>query len=141
MNESRVCIVNSHLSAGQDKVKQRIDDYKTICSRMSFEVKGRAYALFDHETVFWAGDLNFRTNVNSAAEALSLLNEKRMSLLLGKDQLAIERSKGNVFQGFEEGPIRFWPTYKYVPGTMNFDLYLHLARVGRARDSRGGATG
>ena len=34
-----------------------------------------------------------------------------------KDQLNVERHRQNVFQGFEEGPLSFPPTYKYQPGT------------------------
>jgi len=89
---------------------------------MNFEVKKKIYTLFDHETIFWVGDLNFRTNVNSASEALNLLNNNHMDLLLSKDQLKIEKEKGNVFSEFEEGVIKFWPTYKYVTGTSEFDL-------------------
>ena len=36
-------------------------------------------------------------------------------------QLLCEQSKGNVFQGFEEGDITFRPTYKYDPGTDDWD--------------------
>jgi inositol polyphosphate 5-phosphatase INPP5B/F len=37
------------------------------------------------------------------------------------DQLNIERREGRVFQGFEEGPLNFVPTYKYQPGTDSFE--------------------
>lgn len=33
--------------------------------------------------------------------------------LLTGDQLVLEQSAGNVFQGFREGAITFPPTYKY----------------------------
>ena len=33
--------------------------------------------------------------------------------LLACDQLKLEQSSGNVFQGFKEGNIQFSPTYKY----------------------------
>ena len=35
--------------------------------------------------------------------------------LLACDQLKLEQSSGNVFQGFKEGNIQFSPTYKYRP--------------------------
>ena len=42
--------------------------------------------------------------------------------LLTGDQLVLEQSAGNVFQGFREGAITFPPTYKY-------DLFRYLAHV------------
>lgn len=35
-------------------------------------------------------------------------------------QLQIEQKAGRVFTGFEEGPIEFMPTYKYLT---NSDVY------------------
>ena len=40
--------------------------------------------------------------------------------LRAHDQLNIERFNNNVFEGFEEGVLKFAPTYKYQPNT---DLY------------------
>ena len=37
------------------------------------------------------------------------------------DQLNFLRSEGLVFSGYVEDPIRFVPTYKYDPGSNNFD--------------------
>ena len=42
--------------------------------------------------------------------------------LLNGDQLVLEQSAGNVFQGFREGAITFPPTYKY-------DLFRYGAHV------------
>lgn len=42
-------------------------------------------------------------------------------LLLQFDQLGQEMRKGNCFEGYTEGPITFRPTYKYDPGTDNYD--------------------
>ena len=69
----------------------------------------------------WVGDLNFRTNVKSVEEAVTLLQENKIEALIAKDQLTIEKSKGNIFKEFEEGQIKFWPTYKYAAGTVEFD--------------------
>jgi len=41
--------------------------------------------------------------------------------LLDFDQLRLERSKGNVLMGFEEGPITFKPSYKFDPFTEVYD--------------------
>lgn len=121
LDESKLCIINSHFASDQDKVKQRIQDYKTICSRMLFENKENYYNIFEHDIIFWAGDLNFRVNVKSLEEALELLNENHLDLLLSKDQLVLEKTKGNIFKEFDEGAIKFWPTYKYTEGSNSFD--------------------
>ena len=122
LDESTLCIINSHFASDQDKVKQRIQDYKTICSNMLFKHKEKVYNIFEHDAIFWAGDLNFRTNVKSLEEALELLNDNHLDFLLLKDQLLIEKMKGNIFKELEEGQIKFWPTYKYIEGTNEFDL-------------------
>lgn len=43
------------------------------------------------------------------------------SELLQLDQLNVERKRGNVFRGFEEGRIAFPPTYKFQAGTMQYE--------------------
>ncbi len=96
---------------------------------MLFEAKGKSYNVFEHDTIFWAGDLNFRTNVKSIEEAITLLNENRIEALIAKDQLTIEKAKGNIFKEFEEGQIKFWPTYKYAAGVNEFDKYGFLIKV------------
>jgi hypothetical protein len=70
--------------------------------------------------VFWLGDLNYRiplpdAEVKSNARALVL------APLLAADQLHTERAAGRVFVGFEEPAIAFPPTYKYDPGTDDYD--------------------
>lgn len=41
--------------------------------------------------------------------------------VLALDQLGQQRKLGKVFQGFHEAVIKFKPTYKYDPGTDNWD--------------------
>lgn len=37
------------------------------------------------------------------------------------DQLNVERTAGRAFPEFQEGPLCFPPTYKYIPGTRDYD--------------------
>lgn len=37
------------------------------------------------------------------------------------DQLNLARATGDAFQEFQEGPLCFAPSYKYIPGTRKFD--------------------
>jgi hypothetical protein len=41
--------------------------------------------------------------------------------LQAHDQLLKERSAGNVFRLFREGVVTFPPTYKYQPGTLQYE--------------------
>ena len=41
--------------------------------------------------------------------------------LLSFDQLSCEKSKGRIFKGYREAPITFKPTYKFNPGTEQWD--------------------
>lgn len=78
--------------------------------------------ILDHEFVFWIGDLNYRIDdVFSTEEVFTMIEEGELGQLRDKDQLNIERARGNVFQGFEEGVLEFQPTYKYQPGTDMYD--------------------
>ena len=107
---------------------------------------GSDTTILDHEIVFWFGDLNYRieesqdknNNNNSSSSSSSyngnndsnyldvnrihdLIERKDFSLLKKRDQLNIEREKGNVFQNFEEGDLTFAPTYKYQPNTNQYE--------------------
>ena len=73
-----------------------------------------------HDLAFWAGDFNYRIEGNRAAidTALEL---GLYEVLAANDQLAAERKAGRVFGGFEEGKLAFMPTYKFDPGSDEYD--------------------
>lgn len=70
--------------------------------------------------LIWCGDLNYRVNLSESV-IKSWLRQDRLDVLLEYDQLSIERKAGRTFPMFEEGPITFLPTYKYDPGTNQYD--------------------
>ncbi|VEL32362.1 unnamed protein product [Protopolystoma xenopodis] len=65
-----------------------------------------------HDYVFWCGDFNYRIDM-TGPEVKRLVNERNWLDLQRFDQLTTQRLSGTVFREFEEGPIRFAPTYKY----------------------------
>lgn len=67
--------------------------------------------------IFWLGDLNYRINEIPG----QLVDRNDIRGLLKNDQLIQEMRKHNVFKGFTEGEIQFNPTYKYDPGTDQYD--------------------
>lgn len=124
--------VNTHLTAHQEKVKERVSDVKKIvqsldlpknipCRNKSKDVTQN----FDY--VFWNGDLNFRlaTPRKNVLEWLSHTSFPLPAHLphgyMHHDQLCSVLTDGAAFRGFMEANITFPPTYKYDPGTQNFD--------------------
>ncbi|CAH8549682.1 unnamed protein product [Schistosoma mattheei] len=109
LGATSICFVCSHFTAGQSAVRERNDDFQEICRRLSLP-NGRN--ILSHDYVFWCGDFNYRINL-SGNEVKRLTAQSSWLDLLRYDQLTIEKLAGNVFRGFEEGPVRFAPTYKY----------------------------
>lgn len=72
-------------------------------------------ALASH--LFWLGDLNYRLSLLDLADVYRRIEAQDWAGLLAHDQLLHEKSRGNAFKYFQEGPINFGPTYKYQPGT------------------------
>lgn len=66
--------------------------------------------LFD--AVIFAGDLNYRIRGNREIVDKLLLNGMH-EVLIANDQLLWSKARGSAFQGFEEGPLHFRPTYKF----------------------------
>ncbi|CAH1115965.1 unnamed protein product [Phaedon cochleariae] len=124
--------VTAHLTAHQEKVKERVGDVKRIvhsldlprvlpCKNKSKDVTQN----FDY--VFWFGDLNFRLST-PRAKVLEWLSKTSFPLpshlphgYMHHDQLCSVLADGAAFRGFYEAKINFPPTYKYDPGTQNFD--------------------
>lgn len=148
LHDSTFCFICSHLAAHRDKVDARNKDFASIMERTAFSGEGesltegeggaggrparqlttsRPIPISEHEFIVWLGDLNYRVDsVVSVETAMSLAKESKKSpgaleSLYRHDQLRRERAEGRVFQGFEEGEIRFPPTYKFIPGTDRFD--------------------
>lgn len=146
--DSAVVIVCSHLAAHRENVAGRNSDFKTIYEKALFPSVRKdddIASLIDggtivmpsqgasryldkdltveaHDLIFWLGDLNYRIDDSlSTEEVFSRIEANDLETLRGKDQLNIERKHRRVFQGFEEGTLTFLPTYKYQPGTDNYE--------------------
>jgi inositol polyphosphate 5-phosphatase INPP5B/F len=75
-----------------------------------------------HDVVFWLGDLNYRIDDSiSTEDVFRLIASDNLEVLRAKDQLNLERAGGRVFQEFLEGELHFPPTYKYQPGTDEYE--------------------
>lgn len=118
---SSICFVNSHLAAGDKKVAERNQDYISICKKI---VCRRSPPFFkrveNYDGIFWLGDLNYRLDLEMN-RARELLDQGNLEELLCFDQLTAQRDARKIFIGYTEAPINFRPTYKYDPGTDDWD--------------------
>ncbi|KAG5346533.1 OCRL phosphatase, partial [Acromyrmex charruanus] len=121
IHNTAVCFVNAHLAAHCEEFERRNQDYADICARLSFTKYVPPKSFKDHDQIYWLGDLNYRITEMDAATAKQYISEGIYSPVLALDQLGHQRKAGRVFQGFQEAEIDFKPTYKYDPGTDNWD--------------------
>ncbi|KAL6624363.1 hypothetical protein ACP70R_031684 [Stipagrostis hirtigluma subsp. patula] len=121
---STMCFVCTHLASGEkdgDEVR-RNSDVAEILKRTRFTQQQRLTrpaatspeTILEHDKVIWLGDLNYRLAGSDAGDTQALLERSDWPALLERDQLRMEQRAGRVFAGWEEGRIRFPPTYKYV---------------------------
>ena len=133
---SSFCFLNCHLAAGHTETARRNADWATIARKTLFEqprsarARGR-WSLHSHDHVLVFGDLNFRIEHPNLSrdELVGVLEPLRAGMaltrddesvqpfpvptqLLQADQLGREKRAGRCFQGFDEAPITFAPTYK-----------------------------
>ncbi|CAO1340761.1 unnamed protein product [Diamesa serratosioi] len=124
--------VTSHLTAHQQKVKERVQDIKRIIHALdlprNITLRHRNKDVTQNfDSVYWCGDLNFRLS-EPRANLLKWIETTKFPLpahlphgFLHTDQLTSVLADGAAFKGFKEAKISFPPTYKYDVGTQHFD--------------------
>ncbi|KAL6848050.1 hypothetical protein ACP4OV_022178 [Aristida adscensionis] len=115
--QTMFCFVCTHLASGEKPgdVQKRNADVQEIHRRTRFAAPGDLQLprdIYDHERIFWLGDLNYRIDV-SYERAHELISTSDWSQLSEMDQLKRELRKGRAFDGWTEGVLEFAPTYKY----------------------------
>ncbi|XP_051205943.1 type I inositol polyphosphate 5-phosphatase 8-like [Lolium perenne] len=140
-----LCFVCTHLASGEkdgDEVRRNCDVAEILKRtrfphphRFSRPIPGLSpETILDHDKVIWLGDLNYRLSSTGGSETRSLLERNEWRALLEKDQLRAEQRAGRVFGGgWEEGEIRFPPTYKYLAES---DTYAMAALSSSGKPSR-----
>ncbi|CAG8456567.1 3155_t:CDS:2 [Funneliformis mosseae] len=133
-NVNSVCFVCAHLAPHSKNVLKRNKDFQSIIQRLSTPYKKKYDTMYDNDYVFFFGDLNYRIELNylknpslTISRLMNLLNTNQHQLVLPFDQLNIERKRGRVFNGFQEGEVKFSPTYKYYVDT--FDSFNFSKRI------------
>ena len=118
----------SQLRKGVSNAIQTVSNELEHMQGPTEEMIKEGFRIYEADHIFWIGDLNYRLNVNSMQEVHDLIDDGRWRKLLTKDQLHIEKARGHAFVGFEEGRIRFPPTYKYKTNTNEYDKDVKKAR-------------
>ena len=136
-NEKSLCFVCCHLSAHRQNVKDRNEEYKKIMQRMTFSsdsgsnnggknemgiIDPTAF-IVERDMVYLFGDLNYRLDAELTEweDINHLIGSRKWNELVERDQLLKARKDRKAFVGFNEYPIRFQPTYKYVSGTNQYE--------------------
>lgn len=68
--------------------------------------------IFEHDVVFWLGDLNYRIDA-PLEKVMAWIEQENWSALRKADELHMQMRTSDIFTGFREGPTNFPPTYKY----------------------------
>lgn len=115
--------VTSHLTAHQQKVKERVQDVKRIIHALdlprNLNIRNKNKDVTQNfDNVFWCGDLNFRLS-EPREKVLEWIENTKFPLpshlpngYLHTDQLKSVLSNGAAFKDFKEANITFPPTYK-----------------------------
>lgn len=74
----------------------------------------------NRKITFVLGDLNYRVSLEPSA-ICELAKQRDFTSILSADQLSVEKKQEKVLPLYSEGEIEFPPTYKYIPGTDNYD--------------------
>ncbi|XAR64490.1 hypothetical protein NMG60_11024858 [Bertholletia excelsa] len=121
LHETSFCFVCTHLASGgrEGDERYRNSNAAEILSRTSFP-RGPSLDLprkiLDHDRVIFLGDLNYRISLPEPTTRL-LVDKGDWNTLIQNDQLRMELMDGQVFKGWQEGTIKFAPTYKYYPNS------------------------
>lgn len=115
-----ICFLNCHLPAHMENSEQRMEDFESILQQQQFEGQA-ATGVLDHDVVFWFGDLNFRIDDLDMQVVKTAIDNNKYSTLWEKDQLNLAKDSETVLEGFQEGPLKFPPTYKFDVGTDTYD--------------------
>lgn len=140
--DSTLCIINAHLTSGQNASNARESDLAKVftdakLSRVPVDpekvlLRGDSdgSSINEQETCIILGDLNYRLCLDRARADQEILNLHAMkthssyeSLIKNYDQLTQcrRRTPRHPLRSFIEGSISFPPTYKYDPQSDEYD--------------------
>lgn len=120
INEATLCFVCTHLAAHQNEIEKRNRHFRLIMNNLKFKGIQDEDWFARHTHIIWVGDLNYRLDLDNDS-VRSLVKEANYEQLLKHDQLAKVKLRGEAFHQFREADITFPPTYKFNPGSSEYD--------------------
>mmetsp|Transcript_32978 Transcript_32978/g.32669 ORF Transcript_32978/g.32669 Transcript_32978/m.32669 type:complete len:189 (+) Transcript_32978:604-1170(+) len=115
-------VIGCHLAAGHNAVTKRSNDLARIERELSLPSYWPKSGLATDRTDFAIilGDLNYR--IFGPKDAIEyLIEENAIETLKKYDQLRLEIEERKIAQDFQEGEIRFPPTYRFDKGVNRYD--------------------
>lgn len=122
--DSSFIIINSHLAAHKSKVKSRNEHIMSILKKTVFNVSNVERKIYEHDHIFWTGDMNYRIQGLNHSEIINLISRGDFQRLQQYDQLNIEKNSGRVLVDFSEGLLQFPPTFKYKKYTTDYSYFI-----------------
>ncbi len=141
LHGSTLCIINCHLASGPSKAHhaRRNQDYTEVVRRLRFprsfgdslvggkvgRPTGAKTGVFDHDAVVWLGGFNYRLHGPTDDAPFDFTDftdpgEDVPQALLARDGLTTELRSLGAFRGFQEAPLTFPPTAKFIPHTATY---------------------
>lgn len=111
------CFINVHLAPHKQNFKLRNENIQDINRNIKFQLAENEISVSEHENIFWFGDFNYRIDSLSTDKIVKLISKNELAKCLFFDQLCSARKFNTVLQGFNEGEIKFLPTFKYLIGS------------------------
>ena len=126
LGDVSLCFTNCHLVPHNENNERRVEELQEIFSKQVFETyQCPSTLIMEHDVVILFGDLNFRLEGKTFSEVVNVLESRNTNSLLDLDQLRREQIRGEESPSklfcFMEMPLDFLPSYKYEPGTDNYD--------------------
>lgn len=131
-----LCFINAHLTSGVEKYNRRNQNYHDILKGMG-ALKQKRLNQFDltnqFHHLFFFGDLNYRVDLG-ATEIVEFAKRQDHFAIYQEDQLRKDKDRKKIFVGFEEAPILFPPTYRFIKNQRTLDSYVwHKQKRGYIR--------
>lgn len=117
--DTSIALCCSHLAAGQSNNNNRVTDLIGILNKTFPKDINKKFKEYDIFYVF--GDLNFRIDLDISS-CHEFIEQKELKKLASLDQLNKTKSVNSQLNDLTEGALNFNPTYKYVPGTHEYDF-------------------
>ena len=118
-----VCFLAAHLAAHEGKqeyIEERCSQFHEICAELFPLDSCTCPHVLGHDHVLVAGDLNYRLAERREVVEVQARYHQHAKMMAA-DELTDVRAARQAFDGFQEQPVTFNPTFKFDVGTDVYD--------------------